>query len=523
MSCCARANAATQHAKDTSGGERAPQARRRTSAPAVAGNQAHLRRLMAGGRPLQAKLTIGAVNDPLEHEADAAADRVMRMADPPVSLSSTEPALNRKCAACEEQDKGVQREAAGGDGVAGAQAPPVVGQVLGSPGRALDPATHAFMASRFGADFGDVRIHTDAQAAQSAAAVEARAFTVGRNVVFGAGQYDPASTDGRRLLAHELAHTLQQDGDGLKRAPCRSAAQCAAPTAGDTSGFGTRIAPVQQAQTDAINNAPPASPLAAQRDLIGAPTPNIAAVMAANGLALRTEVFGIFLSPAIEGTVSAQTSPCSQFPDGSPAGRAIHTNNAVANKSCIEVPPSLETLAGTVIGFTAPGTPQERANRAEVLATITHEMEHAHFDATQSPTITAPADCALNMVARQNPRFPAEDHFRVEFFLSEIAAIASEFPTWFDNFIANNNPTDHRMLFNEELNQAFNSDEGIVGSIQGLQCACSCDSVNALVTQSINLAMTGWTPRQRTAFLRAMTRIMPSFWPPALVTPDGPS
>jgi hypothetical protein len=493
----------------------------------VAGNQAHLRRLMAGGRPLQAKLTIGAVNDPLEHEADAAADRVMRMADPQVSLLSAEPALNRKCAACEEEDKGVQREAAGGDGLAGgslagAGAPPVVDQVLGSPGRALDPATHGFMASRFGADFGDVRIHTDTQAAQSAAAVEARAYTVGRDVVFGAGQYDPASTDGRRLLAHELAHTLQQDGGGLKRAPCRSAAQCAAPTAGDTSGFGTRVAPVQQAQAHAIDTAPPATPLAAQRALIGAPTPNIAAVMAANGLALRTEVFGIFQSPAIEGTVGAQTSPCTQFPDSSPAGAAIRSG-APAGKSCIEVPPSLENLAGSVIGFTAPGTPQERENRAQVLSTITHEMEHAHFDNTQSATITAPADCTLDTVVRQNPEFPAVDHFRVEFFLSEIAAISSEFPTWFDNFIANDNPTDHRMLFNEELNQAFNRDEGIVGSIQGLQCACSCASVDTLVTQTINLAMAGWTPRQQLAFLRAMTRIMPSFWPRALVRADGPS
>ena len=75
--------------------------RRRTPARAAQGNQAHLRRLATGGQPLQAKLTIGAVNDPLEHEADAAADRVMRMADPQVALSPAGPNLSRKCAACE--------------------------------------------------------------------------------------------------------------------------------------------------------------------------------------------------------------------------------------------------------------------------------------------------------------------------------------------------------------------------------------------------------------------------------------
>jgi Domain of unknown function (DUF4157) len=164
------------------------------------GNQANLRRL-------QAKLTVGAVNDPLEQEADAAADRLMRMADPRIAHSAP-PTLSRKCAQEETQDA-LQRKA--GDGAMGGEAaPPIVNSVLASPGRALDPATHDFMASRFGTNFSDVRIHTGAEAAQSAAAVGARAYTVGRDVVFGAGQYEPAGNDGRRLLAHELAHVVQQ-------------------------------------------------------------------------------------------------------------------------------------------------------------------------------------------------------------------------------------------------------------------------------------------------------------------------
>lgn len=208
MACSAKANASSEQARHSAGMKDAPSIRRGTATPTVTGNQAHLRRL-AGGQPLQAKLMIGAVNDPLEHEADAAADRVMRMADPQVSRTPIAPTLSRKCAACEDEEKPLMREAAGPD-MAGEVAPPVVDDVLNAPGSPLDPDTHDFMAGRFGADFSRVRIHTDPVAAESAAAVGARAYTVGRNVVFGAGQYDPVGDGGRRLIAHELAHVLQQ-------------------------------------------------------------------------------------------------------------------------------------------------------------------------------------------------------------------------------------------------------------------------------------------------------------------------
>ena len=92
-------------------------------------------------------------------------------------------------------------------------APPVVHEVLQSPGQPLATDTRAFMEPRFGHDFGQVRIHADARAAESAPAVNAAAYTVGRDVVFGAGQYAPNS-EGQRLLAHELTHVVQQRRDG---------------------------------------------------------------------------------------------------------------------------------------------------------------------------------------------------------------------------------------------------------------------------------------------------------------------
>jgi hypothetical protein len=90
------------------------------------------------------------------------------------------------------------------------EVPQIVHDVLHSPGQPLDAQTRAFMEPRFGRDFSNVRVHTDAKAAESTRAVNALAYTVGRDVVFGAGQYAPESSAGRKLMAHELTHTIQQ-------------------------------------------------------------------------------------------------------------------------------------------------------------------------------------------------------------------------------------------------------------------------------------------------------------------------
>jgi hypothetical protein len=89
-------------------------------------------------------------------------------------------------------------------------APGIVNEVLSSSGQPLDAATRDLIGSRFGYDFSRVRIHTDARAAESARSVSALAYTVGTHIVFAPGQYQPASAAGLRLLAHELAHTIQQ-------------------------------------------------------------------------------------------------------------------------------------------------------------------------------------------------------------------------------------------------------------------------------------------------------------------------
>ncbi|HEX8116194.1 MAG TPA: DUF4157 domain-containing protein, partial [Pyrinomonadaceae bacterium] len=111
---------------------------------------------------------------------------------------------------------GALRREANGEAEAGGEAPPVVHDVLRSPGQPLDSGVRDFMESRLGVDLGDVRVHTNTQAAESARSVNALAYTVGNNVVFGAGQYAPETEKGKELLAHELTHVLQQTGGELQ-------------------------------------------------------------------------------------------------------------------------------------------------------------------------------------------------------------------------------------------------------------------------------------------------------------------
>ncbi len=120
-------------------------------------------------------------------------------------------AIQRKCA-CGGQCDECKREHA--DLIRGGPAtvPSVVREVLATAGHPLERASRSFMERRFGRDFSNVRIHSDDKAAESAQAIGALAFTRGAHIVFAAKQYAPQSNDGRRLLAHELVHTVQQEG-----------------------------------------------------------------------------------------------------------------------------------------------------------------------------------------------------------------------------------------------------------------------------------------------------------------------
>jgi len=218
--------------------------RSRSDSAGYAGNQAALRRLSRTTPHVQCKLQIGAVNDPPEAEADRVADQVMRMSDPNISIAVSTPQISRECAGCEEEeDKKLHAKPAGA--ALTDEAPALVHNVLRSPGQPLDGPTRASLEPRFSADFADVRLHTDAPAAESAQAVGALAYAVGRDLVFAAGAYAPASHAGQRLLAHELTHVMQNGyggGSTLRRDMPDAGAGPAQPQPQPVSTTGTNTA-----------------------------------------------------------------------------------------------------------------------------------------------------------------------------------------------------------------------------------------------------------------------------------------
>ncbi len=173
------------------------------------------RPLGARGKAVQAKLRIGSQEDPLEREADRAAETVVSRELAPPPLGPASPTIQRQCAGCDEADREdeirMKAEPRGPEPRAGAETRAAAALTGGGAPLAADLRAH--FEPRFGADFSGVRVHADAPAGDAADALSARAFTLGQDIAFATGEYQPSTPSGRRLLAHELAHTLQGGPD----------------------------------------------------------------------------------------------------------------------------------------------------------------------------------------------------------------------------------------------------------------------------------------------------------------------
>ncbi len=184
-----------------------------------------------GAGVLQTKLAVNAPGDEYEQEADHVSAQVMRLPEPSPRVGAEDQQHKPG-----QEHQRLQTKRVDGSDLGQTEAPPLVHEVLRSPGQPLDAATRAFMEPRFGHDFSQVRVHTDSSAGQSAREVKAKAYTVGHHVVFGPGQFAPGTQEGQRLIAHEFAHVIQQDRGGaavssvaghgpLEQAADRAAAQ----------------------------------------------------------------------------------------------------------------------------------------------------------------------------------------------------------------------------------------------------------------------------------------------------------
>lgn len=158
----------------------------------------------------QSDLWVGPADDPVERDADRIAEEVLRIDESELAIAAL-PALSTRKSPLRNAAAEASPSRAGSTVVdaESTQAPAAVYEVLRRPGRPLASAVRAFFEPRFGHDFGYVRVHADSEAAQSARAVNAVAYTVGQHIVFGEGTYRPETRAGRKTLAHELSHTLQ--------------------------------------------------------------------------------------------------------------------------------------------------------------------------------------------------------------------------------------------------------------------------------------------------------------------------
>jgi hypothetical protein len=145
---------------------------------------------------VQPKLAAGPDHDPLEREADRIADRVL--------VGPTRAAVDGRGTSVQRLSEAASSEAR--------TAPASVDRVVSSPGTPLSPTLRRDMEERFGHDFSRVRVHADAAAGQSAQDLKANAYTVGQHIAFASGRFSPGSREGKRLIAHELTHVLQQSG-----------------------------------------------------------------------------------------------------------------------------------------------------------------------------------------------------------------------------------------------------------------------------------------------------------------------
>lgn len=183
-------------------------------------------RLGTSARAIQPKAKLGPVDDPLEREADRVADAVMEDGALGILGHLAAGTAQRKCAECEEDEalQGKHDPQAGPQGSSG-EAVDAAARAVDADGKPMPAAARAYFESRFGHDFSGVRIHTGGRAAAAANAIHARAYTLGSDIAFAAGEYAPGQPDGRLLLAHELAHVMQQGlPTTIQRAPGDEAA-----------------------------------------------------------------------------------------------------------------------------------------------------------------------------------------------------------------------------------------------------------------------------------------------------------
>jgi len=459
------------------------------------------------------------------------------------------------CAKCreEEEQRALQRSSTS----------PVPADFEGIPtthGEPLDTATRAPLESHFGADLADVRVHTGPEAAESATRLDALAYTAGRDIYFARGMYSPSSSSGRRLLAHEVAHVVQQssgkepaiaakssrgvkigapddslEDEAEKKAEefmtgaqlgeltdeeqrkrhessgavqrfiqrqCATGAICTPPIPGAPGQYASKALTEEEPGRKALAAQPAAQVQASGH---GREAVNLERMAREAGYDLSL-VHGIFVDLAIK--AGGWTRAC----------KDIITGYAGSPPSCIAIPDDLEKGAelfyrdATAAQIQQNGVPVDRALfRTQALQIIAHELGHARFGAASRPA-PAGTTCTRSTIIYTDTSSSPQRPFDLNFYLSELVAIMSEFPPLYRGAMTGNQAIRDfvKPWFTYKVDTA---DESIKGILTSLRCKCSCQDVDAFVRDTFIFAAAQWTQAQRNTFNAIMTAWPGINWP----------
>ncbi|MEX6688155.1 DUF4157 domain-containing protein [Danxiaibacter flavus] len=439
---------------------------------------------------IQPKLSVNQPNDAYEREADAIADKVISMNEQsslqPLNFlhspgsaqrkcsacEEEEKNVQRKCAHCEEEEKGLQRKAVTAGSVSSlANTSTVANHITASQGngRALDKHTQTFMSSRMGFDFSKVNIHADNDAASMNRQLNARAFTVGKDIYFNTGQYNPSGEEGKKLLAHELVHTIQQGGTQtqIQRA-CLPAAECAAPQATlenfvqETENKPENISKADK-RKKACSKVPPDP--ACTSDGHGSQATALTSILNTNYKSRLGYITGIYVDKDMPASYAAVTYSCGAFVPPKPGGQ------------CTFVPDVLEAQGKLYLaGNASIGGKTRQDWLTSTLGTLTHETEHARFNTgAPLPSPSSSSTCKF------------DDH---KHNLSEMAAHLSEMHVFYRAALAKPGKDRFKEFYNMFNYWVKNGSEDISGIVKDLRCKCDCADADHFIKKTVESVST---------------------------------
>lgn len=337
-----------------------------------------------------------------------------------------------------------------------------------------------------------MRVHADAPAAESARALNARAYTVGRDIVFAPGTYQPETAAGRWLLAHELTHVAQQaqsaPGAWLQRA-CLPASQCATPKgvprAGSAKEYGAAAEAATAPKREAKRQQTPAQ---AQAGGHGRRAVEIEKLFVKHLPSSRSLIHGVFVDDTLPPDADAMHADCLKWANATLPPNSVKTDFTGATHACVFVPKKLEDNAAAYNQLKKTTPDLEEFLRWAILRPLTHEVTHERF---REARITYPADksCSAASLAKE---------------LGELAAVISEFPIVSRLSVKFREPWSKDRL--KDPRTETTPTESISGSIRDIRCSCACEDADALIRQAFEVASSTWSKEQKREFHLFMTR-----------------